>query len=189
MPEWFSSITCIDKIHHVPDVVNLAIGVNLLFPVASSFLRCFLDGLEVDPKKIVERYLDNQAATSSELEEIAVAALAIEVERSKCSPLAWGWWLMDFLVACAGVLLLLTGWVDSIGLLCLLLFLPACLAVGLSVRKYKKLRKDFLDAIARVKTQITTRQKCDSPFVKDFVKKCQTTIKQNRGRKKSAGQS
>lgn len=169
------------------DVVNVAVGINLLFPVASSFLKCFLDGIEIEPEKIVEKYFENQSVTSDELQEVAIAAKAICDERAKCTPLAWGWWLIDCLTACSGILLLLTGWVDEIGLWCLLFFLPACLAIGWSVHKYRKLRNDFLEAIEKVKAQINTRKKCESPFVNEFVKKCQMTIKQNRGRKKSGG--
>lgn len=190
MPGWFTFIACVDKVHHVPDVVNLAIGVNLLFPVASSFLKCFLDGIEIEPEKIAEKYLDNQSASSSEIEEIAVAAQSVEIERSKCSPLAWGWWLIDFLTACAGIVILLTGWADNIGLWCLFLFLPACLAIGRSVYKYRKLRNDFLHVIAKVKQQVATRKKCDTPYVQNYVKKCKGTLNKNAsGRKKSTVQS
>lgn len=110
MFEWLSVVACADKVHHVSDVVNIAIGINLLFPVASSFLKCFLDGLEIDPGIIAEKYLGNLSATSGELEEIAVAAHAVEVERSRCSPLSWKWWLADFITACVGMTILLAGW-------------------------------------------------------------------------------
>lgn len=187
MIEWFSVAACADKVHHVSDVVNIAIGINLLFPVASSFLKCFLDGLEIDPEKIAEKYLGNLSATSGELEEIAVAAHAIEVERSRCSPLSWWWWLIDFIAACSGIAILLAGWDACVGLWCLLLFVPVCLAIFLSVKKYRKLKKDFFSTIEKVKKQVATRKECDSPYVKDFVKKCNGKIKKNGGgRKKSS---
>ena len=171
------------------DVVNIAIGINLLFPVASSFLKCFLDGLEIDPEIIAEKYLGNLSATSGELEEIAVAAHAVEVERSRCSPLSWRWWLADFIAACIGILILLSGWDERIGLWCLLLFIPVSLAIFCPVKKYRKLKKDFFNAIEKVKNQVATRKESDSPYVKGYVKKCQNTLKQNRGRKKSGGQA
>lgn len=186
MQEWFSFIACVDKVHHVADVVNIAIGVNLLLPVASSFLKCFLDGLEIEPGKIVEEHFRNVDVTPGEIEEIAVVAQAIEVEKAKCNPLAWRWWILDSLAACAGIVLLLTGWVDKIGLWCLFLFLPSCLAIGLSVRKYVKLRRNFLGIIARVKEQSATRKKTASSYVKNYVKKCNATIKKKTGKRNVA---
>lgn len=187
MWDWFADIACADKVHHVADVVNVAIGVNLLLPVASSFLKCFLDGLEIEPEKIVERHLDNQAVTSGELEEIAVAALAIETEKNKSSPLAWGWWVADIAATFAGIWLLLSGLVDCVGLWCLLLFLPACLAIGWAITKYKKLRKTFQNVIDKVKKQVATRKKGESSYVKNYVKKCNAAIKRNsNGRKKTS---
>ncbi len=183
MPEWVASIACADKVYHVADVVNIAIGVNLLLPVASSFLKCFLDGLEIAPEKIAEKHLGNQDVTPDELAEIAVAAQAIENEREKCNPLAWWWWLADLLAACAGLVLLLTGWVDKIGLWSLFLFLPSCLAIGLSVRKYLKLRNNFLGVIARVKELSATRKKTASSYVKNYVNNCKKAIKKTSGKK------
>ena len=162
----------------------MAVGVNLLFPVASSFLKCFLDGIEIEPEKIVEKYFDNQAVTPEELQEVAIAAKAVSDERTKCSPLAWGWWLADAITAGIGILLLLSGWEDCVGLWCLLLFLPAVLAIVRSVWRYRSLRKSFFCVVDKVKESIATRKKCDSPFVKDYVKKCSAVIKRNRGAKK-----
>lgn len=184
MWEWVTRLACADKVHHVPDVVNVAIGVNLLLPVASSFLKCLLDGLEVEPEKIVENHFYGQTVTSGELQEIAVAAQAIEIERSKCSPLAWGWWIADLLAACAGIGLLLSGLADHVGVLCLLLFLPAILAMGLAVVKYSKLRKNFLGVIDRVKKQAAARKKGASSYVVNYVKKCEAAIKRNSGGRK-----
>ena len=176
-------------VHHVADVVNMAVGINLLFPVASSFLKCFLDGVEIEPERIVEKYFENQSVTSEELQEVAIAAKAISDERTKCSPLAWGWWLADAIAAGIGILLLLSGREDCIGLWCLLLFLPALLAIILSVWRYRALRKSFFRVINKVREKIATRKKCDSPFVKNYVKKCKSTIKHScSGRKKSGGQ-
>lgn len=190
MPGWFEFLACAEQVHHVADVVNLAIGVNLLFPVASSFLKCFLDGLEIEPEKIAEKYLDNQSATSGDLEEIAVAAQAVVIERTKGCPLAWGWWVADLLTAGLGIFLLLSGWVDRIGLWCLLLFLPACIAISRSILKYRKLRSDFLGVVEEVKNRASARKKCGTPYVKEYVKKCENAIKRNQGgKKKSAGKS
>lgn len=187
MFEWISVAACANNVHHVSDVVNIAIGINLLFPVASSFLKCFLDGLEIDPEVIAEKYLGNLSATSGELEAIAVAAHAIEIERSRCSPLSWRWWLADLIAACIGMTILLAGWDACVGLWCLLLFLPVCLAIYRSVKKYRKLKKDFFNAIEKVKKQVATREESDSPYVKDYVKKCKGSIKKSgNGRKKSA---
>jgi len=166
-------------VHHVSDVVNMAVGVNLLFPVASSFLKVFLDGLEIDPEKIAEKYLDNQSATSGELVEIAVAAYAVKTERSRCSPLAWWWWLIDFLTACVGISILLTGREECFGLWCLLLFIPACTAIAYSVWKYRKLRKNFLGIINKVKKQVATRKTIDSTYVQNYVKQCKGTLKKH----------
>ena len=174
-------------VHHVADVVAMAVGINLLFPVASSFLKCFLDGIEIEPEKIVEKYFENQSVTPEELQEVAIAAKAISDERSKCSPLAWGWWLADAIAACIGILLLLSGWEDYVGLWCLLLFLPVFLAIGWAITKYKKLRETFLTVIDKVKKQVATRKKGESSFVKNYVKKCNAAIKRNsNGRKKTS---
>ena len=186
---WVASFACADKVHHVADVVNLAVGVNLLLPVASSFLKCFLDGLEIEPEKIVEKHFDNQAVTSGELEEIAVAAQAIEIEKAKSSPLAWWWWVADLLTACFGIWLLLSGKVDQVGVLCLGLFLPAILAVILAVVKYVWLRKRFFGVIGKVKKQVATRKKGESSYVKNYVKKCNAAIKRNGNGRKKAGAS
>ena len=109
MPGYIASLFRDGTVHHVSDVVNMAIGINLLFPVASSFLKCFLDGIEIEPEKIVEKYFENQSVTSEELQEVAIAAKSISDERTKCSPLSWGWWLADAIAACIGILLLLSG--------------------------------------------------------------------------------
>lgn len=184
MWELVTRLACADKVHHVPDVVNVAIGVNLLLPVASSFLKCLLDGLEIEPEKIVEKHFYNQAVTSDELEEIAVAAQAIEIERAKCSPLAWGWWIADIVTACVGIWILLGGLADHVGVLCLLLFLPAILAVVRAVGKYMRLRKKFLGVIDRVKTQTAARKKGESSYVANYVKECEAAIKRNSGGRK-----
>lgn len=187
---WLASLACADKVHHVADVVNVAIGVNLLLPVASSFLKCFLDGLDIEPEKIVEKHLDNQSVTSDGLEEIAVAAQAVEAERSKGSPLAWWWWVADVVAACVGIWLLLSGLVDRVGLWCLLLFLPSLLAIGLAVLKYLSLRRKFFSIIGKVKSQAAARKKCESAYVKDYVKKCKAAINRNgNGRKKATSKS
>ena len=188
MPGCIASLFRDGTVHHVSDVVNMAIGINLLFPVASSFLKCFLDGIEIEPEKIVEKYFENQSVTSEELQEVAIAAKSISDERTKCSPLSWGWWLADAIAACIGILLLLSGWEDRVGLWCLLLFLPALLAIVRSVLRYRSLRKSFFSVVDKVKDKIAARKKCDSSFVKNYVKECKSAIKKsNGGRKKSAG--
>lgn len=170
---------------HVSDVVTIAIGLNLLLPVASSFLKCLLDGVEIDPEKIMDSNFKDRDATSEELTEIAVAAQAIEEEKAKCNPLSWGWWIFDVFAAVAGIAILLSGWVDHIGLWCLLLFVPVVTAIVCSGGKYIRLKRKFKTVLAKTKRQSESRAKSGSAYVKNYTDKCKKALKKHSSAKKN----
>ena len=175
----------VSSAQHVSDVVNIAIGLNLLLPVASSFLKSLLDGVEIDPEKIVARHFKGKDASSNELTEIAVAAQAIEEERAKRIPLAWGWWIADAVAALTGIFLLLTGWVDHVGLWCLILFLPIVIAIACSVCKFINLKSRFQDVVDKASRQAESREKSNSAYVRSYTDKCNRALKKlNRSRTK-----
>ncbi|MBR6734056.1 MAG: hypothetical protein IKL96_06625 [Kiritimatiellae bacterium] len=164
-------------VKHAADVVDIAIGLNLIMPVASSLLRFFLDGIEIAPERIPEKYFDGKDLTSENLTNIAVAAQEIERERQKCSPLAWKWWFIDIATASAGIWLLLSGVVDRVGIWCLGLFLPAVLATGCAAIKYARIRGRFMRAIDTAKKQAESRDKSNSVYVKAYTDRCKKALK------------
>ncbi|MBE6395571.1 MAG: hypothetical protein E7046_01025 [Lentisphaerae bacterium] len=166
----------INTAQHVSEVVSIAIGLNLLLPVASSFLKCLLDGIEIEPSKIIENDFNGRCPTPEDLTKIAVAAQEIELERSKCCPLSWRWWTADCIFAIVGILLLLFGWVDSIGFHCLWLFTPVVAAVVHSIWKYAGLKNDFNAAVKSAKSNSEHQKKKNSAFVKNYVESCSASI-------------
>ena len=119
---------------HASDVVCVAIGVDLLLPIAPAIMGRFLSGIKLDPKEIVRdkfgglsKFLDDDDLTD-------LGKIVVQINRDKCkcqSSPGLGWRIFDVAFAIAGIFLLWSGWIDdkAIAKWSSILFLPAVLAV------------------------------------------------------------
>lgn len=160
---------------HLSDVVGIAVGVCILLPVAPTFLKRFLEDIDIDAERITKRHFREQKhVRQPDLERIAVCAKAIEDEKRRCNPLAWGWMVIDVVSAAIGILLLWSGLVEFAGKWVILLFLPPVGAVACSYSRYLRLRHGLTKAIEDVKRQVEAR--ADGGFVAEFAAKGLRTL-------------
>lgn len=125
-----------DFASHASEVVCVAIGTNLLLPVAPEIMFRFFRGIETNPDKIIGRnfsediqsYLDDK-----DLQKIGETAVSIRHRQTKEKDApGLGWRVADVVFAVLGVFLLWSGLIDNtwVALLCPLLFAPAVIATG-----------------------------------------------------------
>lgn len=184
-----------DLTRHASEVVCVAIGINLLLPVAPAIARRFFDGIDVDPDKIIGKkfradlqdFLDEK-----DIQKIGVCAVSIMHRQSKrdASP-GLAWRILDVLFACIGVFLLWSGWIDNpcVAKFCALLFIPPLVAAGWPFACFlcAFLRLNFHVAMAsfhawRKKRRIGRKKNVDATGaeIDDFVEKAKAAIAERR---------
>ena len=117
------------------EMVCVAIGTNLLLPVAPSIMGRFLNGIEVDPEAIIKKKFSDvkKHIDDSDLRKIGKIAASIDSRKDQCSKApGLRWRLLDIGFAALGVFLLWSGWAkdNDFAAWLPLLFLPAAFAAG-----------------------------------------------------------
>ena len=123
-------------VKHAPEVVCVAIGTNLLLPVAPAIMHRFFRGIEVDPDKIIKKNFSKDIRAyigEKSLRKIGehVESVRRRQAEGRDAP-GLGWRVADVAFAILGVFLLWSGWIDDdlVAKFCPLLFAPPMIAAG-----------------------------------------------------------
>lgn len=141
------------------ELVCVAIGVNLLFPIAPNILQKFLRALKADTEKVFQGLLgDVKFLRERDISELNELSTAILEEQKRCMEGKLGWPVIDVVAVIIGILLLWTGLVDFLGGWCILLFLPAVVAVIQAWWKYRPWKKRCKETASQIRMRIRVRR-------------------------------
>lgn len=140
-----------------PELVCVAIGVNLLFPVAPVILGKLLPSLETDVNKLFKDAQKGQFLVERDVADLKAVFDEILKERERCSSSKFGWPVWDGIAVVLGVVLLWSGLVDFFGGWCVLLFLPGIAAVVHAWRRFYLLKKKHSKVVKSVGARVRVR--------------------------------
>ena len=141
-----------------PELVCVAIGVNLLFPVAPVILGKLLFALETDVDKLFKLAPeDQQFLAERDVAELHGVCDKITDERERCKKPAVKSLRWEISMIAAGVVLLWTGLVEPIGGWSIVLFIPGIVAVSVAWRRFCRLRDEHANVVSEVKKRIEVR--------------------------------
>lgn len=178
-------------INHASEVVCVAIGANLLLPVAPSILKKYLDCVDTSASNIIKTKFKGVAdfLHDEDFKLIGVACKKVEDRRSRCNcKPGLKWYAAEILMAVLGVFLLWSNWVEQpiIAAWCPLLFLPVVFAVAWPYGCYAWLRWPLSRAIRiSLKNAREAKRRCESEravnnddYIVDFVEEARQAARQ-----------
>lgn len=149
-----------------PELVCVAIGVNLLFPATPVILNKLLQNLTTNTDIVFRELLGNITfLRERDIQELRDLSDQISKERSRCAVNWVSWPITDVVFAIIGVLLLWTGFVDFVGGWCILLFIPATVAAIQAFLRLTCLKKKSKETFSRIRNRIRVRKDDAAPTV------------------------
>ena len=158
----------INSVNHAAEVVCVAIGVNLLLPVAPNILKKYLEYIDTSASSIVKTRFAGVAEylSDNDFKAIAVACKEVEERRKSCSRTpGTAWCFAEIFMVVVGVFLLWSNWIEqpTVAKWCPLLFLPSVFAVTDPIFCYLKIRRPLSKAIkAALRNAEEAKRKRDS---------------------------
>lgn len=124
----------INCIKHASEVVCVAIGANLLLPVAPNILKKYLEYVDTSASNIIKTKFVGLTdyLSDDDFKAMAIACKKVDDCRKRCNcPQGMKWCYAELITVPVGVFLLWSNWIENptIATWCPLLFLPVVLAV------------------------------------------------------------
>lgn len=179
----------VDHVANAANLVCVAIGANLLLPVAPSIMGRFFDGIEIDADKIVTNKFGDvrKYVCEDDIADIGTIASSVKRRREACQKnpgLLWR--IVDVLFAVAGIVLLWLGWTkdETVAAWCPILFLPLLIAAGYPFTCFVctliRLKWNIFwtrrHAISKMKAEKKKKDQSEDKFREAFINQAKTAL-------------
>ena len=179
----------VDHVANAANLVCVAIGANLLLPVAPSIMGRFFDGIEIDADKIVTNKFGDvrKYVCEDDIADIRTIASSVKRRREACQKnpgLLWR--IVDVLFAVAGIVLLWLGWTkdETVAAWCPILFLPLLIAAGYPFTCFVctliRLKWNIFwtrrHAISKMKAEKKKKDQSEDKFREAFINQAKTAL-------------